>query len=534
MTAVHRPAPPRHRLRSRLLVALVGLAVGVLFVTAGATALVSRANARTTAVQDLEAKVDELQTTIAELLDHATERRDAASSTTSTTAPAGETRAERRARRRAEAQATTTVPPAEAEQRRNDVRTLLGLFETLPAYNSGVVVISESGEPEAIGQRFPAVQQRLADQGYPGTFGLPPAAVVDELDTTTLRAGARQTGAVDGTAFVAQPVRTEIYGEVVLVVTQAYETRLFGNNGGVFLLIAGLAILAAVGIAYVLARRLTRPIAGMQAAADRIAAGDLSARVEVPGRDDELAALARTLNGMTEQLGHAKNLERSFLLSVSHDLRTPLTSIAGYAEAIEDGTLATSDDRVRAARVIRAESRRLERLVADLLDLARLDAHEFTTTPRPIDAAAVVRESVDAFGPQAVELGLVLDFTGPGELAMDVDPERLAQIVANLVENALKYAATNVRVLLAVEPVGGADRVAIAVDDDGPGIDPSDVSRVFERLYTSRTSPGRTVGTGLGLAIVRDLSTAMGGTVRVEPAPVAVTGTRFVVTLPRA
>jgi two-component system, OmpR family, sensor kinase len=222
----------------------------------------------------------------------------------------------------------------------------------------------------------------------------------------------------------------------------------------------------------------------------------------------------------------ARGLERDFLLSVSHDLRTPLTSIGGYAEAIADGTVESREDQKRAAEVIEAEARRLERLVADLLDLARLDAHEFSLTPRPVDAAEVVGEAVDAFEPAAREIDVELGVNRPSSAPVDADPERLGQVVANLVENALKYART--RVTVGVSSANGT--LELRVDDDGPGIDPDDLPRVFDRLYTSRSAPGRKVGTGLGLAIVRELSAAMGGTADVVSLDSH--GTRFVVRIP--
>jgi two-component system sensor histidine kinase BaeS len=267
----------------------------------------------------------------------------------------------------------------------------------------------------------------------------------------------------------------------------------------------------------------------METTARSIAGGDLSARVDTTDvHDDELASLAQAINAMAADLDVARGHERAFLLSVSHDLRTPLTSIRGYAEAIADGTVEGKDARIRAADVISSESRRLERLVADLLDLARLDAHQFSLHPAPVDARAVVRDAVEAFGPAAAELGLALDVDTGDVVPVVADAQRLAQIVANLVENALKFATTRVGIGVAADN----GRVVLHVDDDGAGIAPADLPRVFERLYTSRTVPGRTLGTGIGLAIVHELAVAMGGDARVVPLDRV--GTRFVVTFPSA
>ncbi len=243
--------------------------------------------------------------------------------------------------------------------------------------------------------------------------------------------------------------------------------------------------------------------------------------------DDELADLARSLNGMAVELESARLTERQFLLSVSHDLRTPLTSIRGYATALTDGTIPGSPEQARAGEVITAEAERLHRLVADLLDLARIDAHQFSLTPRPIDVAATVRTAVEAFLPAAAGLGVALTVDAPSALAGTGDPERLAQIVANLVENALKYA--HERIDVGLRDVGGGV-LEVRVVDDGPGIEPGEEQRVFERLFVSRAVPGRSVGTGLGLAIVGELAGAMGGSAAVDPSGVG--GATFVVRLP--
>ncbi len=366
-----------------------------------------------------------------------------------------------------------------------------------------------------------------------GTAGdtptLPPGVTIDDLDTKALLDGSTQNGRDDNTVFVAQPLAA--VGDVtpVLVLAEDVNTRPFGGSGLAVLGAAAIALGIAALVAAYLARRLTRPLAAMETTARSIAGGDLSARVDATHvRDDELGSLANAINAMANDLDVARGHERAFLLSVSHDLRTPLTSIRGYAEAIADGTVEGMDARIRAADVISSESRRLERLVADLLDLARLDAHQFSLHPAPIDAHPVVSDAVEAFQPAAAEIGVELAMVGDEPVVVVADAQRLAQIVANLVENALKFATSRVTVGLATT----GDTVELHVDDDGPGIAPADLPHVFERLYTSRTVPGRTLGTGIGLAIVRELALAMGGDAHVEP--VESVGTRFVVTFPAA
>jgi signal transduction histidine kinase len=325
----------------------------------------------------------------------------------------------------------------------------------------------------------------------------------------------------------------------VVVATRRVGVFATGRLGGVLVVAALVAAVAAAALSLWLVRRLTRPLLAMERTARAIAGGDLDARVGLPGTDvdDEFAAVGRAIDTMAAELSRHRSLERAFLMSISHDLRTPLTSIRGYAEAVAEGAADDEESRQRAARIIEAEARRLERLVADLLELARLDAREFSLHLGTIDVAEVARHAALALEPAAREVNVKLAVTGPGGSGVSpegaaapvmalADAERLAQVVANLVENALKYAADTVAVSVRAVP-GGAE---IAVADDGPGIDANDLPRVFERLYTSRRQPGRKVGTGLGLAIVRELVTAMGG--RVDVGPTAEGGTRFVVALP--
>ena len=355
------------------------------------------------------------------------------------------------------------------------------------------------------------------------------ASSEDDLDVTALQAGKTQKGRDGSTVFQAQPLTKVNELTPVVVLADEVNSRPFGDSSGLVLGAAILALGVAALIAAYLARRMTRPLAAMEATAGRIAAGDLSARVDTEHvADDELGSLAQAINAMAERLDASRGHERAFLLSVSHDLRTPLTSIRGYAEAMLDGTVDDQDAQLRAAEVIASESRRLERLVADLLDLARLDTHQFSLRPLPIDARNVVDEAVERLPSRRDRpRALAARWTARSEpTPAFADPQRVAQIVANLVENALKYAATTVTV--GVRTVG--DRIEIRVDDDGPGIAPDDLPHVFERLYTSRTVPGRIVGTGIGLAIVHELAVTMGGDARVEP--IDAEGTRFVVTIP--
>jgi two-component system sensor histidine kinase BaeS len=342
------------------------------------------------------------------------------------------------------------------------------------------------------------------------TFSLPDGLEGASLAADRLLAGEDVSGRVGSTVYLAIPARYFGRQRLVVIATDEVETKVLSRSTPLLLTAGFVVLLLAAAVAVWLARRLTRPIREIERAAQELAAGDLSTRAAVPpGTDVDLAELGETLNAMAAQLEASRGSQRAFLLSISHDLRTPLTSIRGYAEALADGTLDDADPgaRTRAATVIGAEARRLERLVRDLLDLSRLDSREFSLSPRQCDASEVVRHAAEAFAPQARELGVEVVVAAAPAVPAELDPERVGQIVANLVENALKYATTRVTVAAKARE----QELRIVVTDDGPGIPEDELGAVFTRLYTARGTPGRSVGTGLGLAIVQELAAAMGG-----------------------
>jgi two-component system sensor histidine kinase BaeS len=207
-----------------------------------------------------------------------------------------------------------------------------------------------------------------------------------------------------------------------------------------------------------------------------------------------------------------------FLLSVSHELKTPLTAIRGYAEGLADGAF-TADE---AARVIGIEAGRLDRLVRDLLDLARMNRAEFSVRREEVDLAEVAREAVRRHEASARHFDVALEASG-GENWVEADHDRLLQVASNLVENALRETPGGGRVIVAVAPG------VLSVSDTGPGIPPADVPRAFERFYLyDKIGKDRQVGSGLGLAIVQQLTRAMGGDVTVESSEA---GTTFSVRL---
>lgn len=419
------------------------------------------------------------------------------------------------------------IPATPLANQREQRRRMQGLRDQLDLDGLGFLVLDANGRV-------------VADLSDPLPEGVDPAA----LDPVALRDGEVVSGGDRNRVWAASAIVDEP-GILVPIVVQARTIDpLPGPTFRWFLLASGATLLVSALVALRLGGRLAQPVRDAQAATARIAQGDLSARVPVSARDrgtgDELEELARAVNSMASTLERSRGLERQFLLSVSHDLRTPLTSIRGYAEAITDGA---TPDAAAAAAVILSESRRLERLVADLLDLAKLDARRFTLRVRPTDLVELAGDSVDGFRRQAETDGVTVTVCVPDHPVMvAVDPDRLAQVVANLIENALKFASSRVEV--AVEPNtddtddagGGGRRVRLTVRDDGPGIAPADLPHVFERLYVASATPRRKeTGSGLGLAIAKELVEAMGGRIEATTAGVdANDGTTMAVTLATA
>lgn len=281
-----------------------------------------------------------------------------------------------------------------------------------------------------------------------------------------------------------------------------------------------LGCLLAAAIAALLARGIAGPVVRVAKASSRVAAGESPQPLVVAGAR-ELRELAQSFNTMSSQLTRAREAERSFLLSVSHELKTPLTAIRGYAEALEEGVMTPE----AAVKVIRTEAARLERLVTDLLHLARLNRQRFDIHPMTVDLAEIARESATRHAARARELGVRLHLQERSSAPAEADPDRLLQAVSNLIENALRCTPPGGRVTLAA----AAGR--LTVTDTGPGITHEEVPRAFERFFLYRRYNGdRPVGTGLGLAIVRELAQAMGGDVEVGSPPDA--GASFTIRLP--
>jgi signal transduction histidine kinase len=282
-------------------------------------------------------------------------------------------------------------------------------------------------------------------------------------------------------------------------------------------------ILIAGALAWYLSRRITKPVLALSDAADQVASGQYGVVVpEVPG-GGEISHLAARFQEMASQLQEAEEVERNFLMTVSHELRTPLTAIRGHVEALLEGVVEDEEARAYSLEVISLEAERLERLVGDVLDLAKLDMHRFALRREEVDMERLVDRAYSAFGEEARRRGIDYRRSVSANPVLETDGDRVLQVISNLLANAFRWTPDGGRVGLALRQVDGTIRVT--VDDSGPGIAPEEQERIF-RPFWSRDGNG----TGLGLAIAGELAAALGGEIELRSAPGQ--GSRFELVLP--
>jgi signal transduction histidine kinase len=351
------------------------------------------------------------------------------------------------------------------------------------------------------------------------------------LDWTMLDAGRPQTlefrppGTDRVYLAAAQPIRLgeETFGALVVAKPRA-ELRerwidLAERLGLAFL--AGLPI--ALGFVLYLSRRLTKPVLTLSRAADEVARRRYGAELPESRSSDEIAHLTERFREMTERLAEAEAHERHFLVRVSHELRTPITAIRGHVDALREDITDDPETREASLAVIRAEADRLARLVGDLVDLARLEAHTFTLDEHEVELRRLVEQGYQSFAEEARRRDIRYDLALSADPVVNTDGDRVLQIVSNLLSNAFSWTPDGGSISLALAKEDGS--VWLAVTDSGPGIAPAERDRVF-RPFVSENG----AGTGLGLAISRELAQALGGDLKLES--VLGRGSRFELRLP--
>src|SRR6188472_1336894 len=392
---------------------------------------------------------------------------------------------------------------------------------------AGLRLLSPSGVELATGDR---IYYRGLDP-FPGQRRarfrpLPPKAVDQRL---VRRRGLRSfvfrpPDAKTELLAVARPlfVGKKFWGTIVVakpetVLTQRWlaliERLLIAFAGGV---------LVAAAFAWYSSRRITTPVLQLSKAADEVAHGNYD--VDVPsGGAGEIGVLAERFGEMASRLGEAEELERNFLMTVSHELRTPLTAIRGHVEALREGVVTNDELREASLAVIAAEAERLGRLVGDVLDLAKLDAHRFTVLHEEVDMERLVDRAFVTFSEEARRRGIEYRCALEAKPVIVSDGDRVLQIITNLLSNAFRWTPDGGTVGLELSATDGT--VYVAVADSGPGVPASQRERIFRPFWSRGGS-----GTGLGLAIARELAGALGGRIELESS--AEKGSRFELVLP--
>ncbi|HSD83276.1 MAG TPA: HAMP domain-containing sensor histidine kinase, partial [Anaerolineae bacterium] len=310
------------------------------------------------------------------------------------------------------------------------------------------------------------------------------------------------------------------------------------------LVIAGLLALAvSIVLAILVTRSVTRPLQHVAQAAQKIAAGDYSQTVPVEG-PSEFKEVAVNFNQMSQEVRDTQQSQRDFLANVTHELKTPLTSIQGFAQAIQDGAASEPEAIRKSAAIIHDEATRMNRLVMELLELARIESGQIVMRREAVKIDLVLHGVIERLAPWVQTSGVELQTAIAADLpALVGDGDRLAQVFNNLIDNALKHTPSGGKVVVAARSISGSaavkrgtlrasEGVEISVADTGPGIPAEDLSRIFERFYQVEKSRARSKegSLGLGLAIVKEIVTAHGGTIHAES--IIGLGTKFVVWLP--
>ncbi|HWB22587.1 MAG TPA: HAMP domain-containing sensor histidine kinase, partial [Gaiellaceae bacterium] len=283
-----------------------------------------------------------------------------------------------------------------------------------------------------------------------------------------------------------------------------------------------LGLIVAGGLAWYLSRRIVKPVLVLSRSVDEVAAGnyDIELPVSAPG---EIGHLTQRFGEMAQRLAEGEMLERNFLMSVSHELRTPLTAIRGHVAALAEGLVASPEAIEHSLEVVGAEAQRLERLVGDILDLAKLGAHRFTVMREEVDMESLLDIAYQTFTEEARRRSIDYRVDVQARPVIVSDGDRVLQIVGNLLSNAFQATPDGGRISLELGQTNGT--VHVVVEDTGPGISTEKQERLFRPFVSEGTG-----GTGLGLAIARELSSALGG--RIDLDSELGRGSRFELSLP--
>lgn len=314
----------------------------------------------------------------------------------------------------------------------------------------------------------------------------------------------------------------------LIVVPEAQITSAWNDVVPQLLVAGALALLAAVLVAVFVSRTISRPLARITRAAQEMARGNYDQELDLRG-DDEVGRLSQAFNAMAHQVRRSHQMMRDLLANVSHELKTPLTSIQGFSQALEEGALSSPEQYREAGEIINEETQRMRRLVEDLIDLSRLESGQAALQREPLDVAELLRGCLRRFERQAQEAGAAVRLELPPLPAFEGDGVRLEQAFSNLIDNAVRHTPAGGTIEVRASVAGATLRVAVR--NSGSFIPPEERSRIFERFYQlDRNRPRGSGRAGLGLAIAHEIVQAHGGAIEVTSDPAF--GTEFLISLP--
>jgi signal transduction histidine kinase len=379
---------------------------------------------------------------------------------------------------------------------------------------------SQTGSWVHIQQAFPVMGMGMGPKGHWGPRMGTPALLIDGSGQVLIPAQGFNVGdqVSPQTANLGIPIEVDgeevgrvIAGREALSVSPAGEVFLRRVNNVLVLGTAGGAIVALL-LGVFLARTFTRPLRELTEATRAVAAGDLEQQVPIRSKD-EIGELSEAFNQMNANLLRARDLRRQMTADIAHELRTPLSVILSHTEAIKDGVFESSEETLQ---VIHDETMRLSTMVEDLRTLSLAETGELSITPRKVAPQELLNQTITAHSPRAQQKNIDLELYLEERLPeIEVDPDRMAQVLGNLMDNALRYTPQGSCIMLSARR--STEGVELHVRDNGPGIEPEELSHIFDRFYRVDKSRQREEGgSGLGLAIAKSIVEQHGGQIRAD------------------
>lgn len=348
-----------------------------------------------------------------------------------------------------------------------------------------------------------------------------------EIETVLKGISSQSVGTLDGIfsskrLIFSYPIMKdhEVYGAIILTTDMPDIARDRIAIAKLFVTIAGIVLVLAICFIYLCSQRMSRPLKNLNRAAKEIATGNFDLKVKVDGTD-EISDLAKTFNYMTTSLKQLDDTQKSFIANVSHELRTPITTISGFLEKILDGTI-SEDKQKEYLTIAYNESKRMSRLVSDMLDISKMSLGQYTITKSSFDIAELMRLSVIKAGDALDEkyMDVNIDFSAE-KIMVYADKDAISRVVTNILDNALKFSDANT--VLDIKVFTKDSKAYIAITNDGIGIEQKDINHIFERFYKTDKSRNNKIGTGLGLHMVQNILALHGETIAVKSVDLAAT-----------